>query len=300
MPRQRVNQLWLAAARLAARQHGVVTRRQLMQLGASAALIDDRLRARRLIALHRGVYLLSPNLLPYSRQMAAVLACSPDAYLSHPSAGHLWSVLPYAPNPASQHVTVVGRNPGRRRGIRIHRVGLLEPLEVTVKHGIPTTTPVRTLLDLASYLKDGDLEQAVAEAFARRLTTRDKLLSTLDGHRGAPRIRELLKGTPARSRSRTERRLLRLLRRARVPEPEVNARVGHWEVDLLWRDHGLAVEVDGYASHSSPRAFSRDYRKTAELEQAGLRVIRISADQVWDGAERTVARIRAALVRPSI
>jgi very-short-patch-repair endonuclease len=70
--------------------------------------------------------------------------------------------------------------------------------------------------------------------------------------------------------------------------------VGHWEVDLLWRASRLAVEIDGYDSHSSPRAFARDYRKTAELEGRGLRVLRASADQVWDEPDLTVARIRDA------
>jgi very-short-patch-repair endonuclease len=87
----------------------------------------------------------------------------------------------------------------------------------------------------------------------------------------------LLRG-PARTRSRTERRLLTLLRGARVAEPDVNAKVDHWEVDLLWRDRRFVVEIDGYDSHSSPRACERDYRKTAELEALGLRVIRVSAD----------------------
>jgi very-short-patch-repair endonuclease len=74
----------------------------------------------------------------------------------------------------------------------------------------------------------------------------------------------------------------------------VNSKVDGWEVDMLWRDRNLAIEIDGYDSHSSPRAFERDYRKTAELEMLGLRVIRVSADQVWDEPEMTVRRIAAA------
>jgi very-short-patch-repair endonuclease len=288
---QRVNR-WAAAARIAARQHGVISRVQLFGLGIGRGEIDTRLADGRLRALHRGVYLLGPALLPYSRQMAAVLACKPNAYLSHVSLGKLLNLLPYVPNPVSHHVTVAGRNPGKRPGIRVHRVASLGSHEVTTKHGIPITTPTRLILDLATCLDDGDLEQAIAEAFARQLTTRAKILDAANAQPGSARIRKLLEGAPARTRSKTERRLLTLLRRAGVPEPEVNVKIGGWEVDLLWRDRRLAVELDGYASHSSPRAFARDYRKAAELEQLGLRVLRVSADQVWDEPQATVARIR--------
>jgi very-short-patch-repair endonuclease len=282
---------WAHAARIAARQHGIVTREQLFALGISRREIDRRLEDGRLRALHRGVYLLGPAVLPLSGQMAAVHACSPRAYLSHQSVGKLLNLLPYVPNPDSHHVTVAGRNPGHRPGIRIHRVAGFEPSEVTTKHGIPITTATRTLIDLANVLGPADLEQAIAEAFARQLTTRAKILQS---RRVPLRLRKQLNGTPARTRSRTERRLLTLIRRASVAEPEVNAKIGHWEIDLLWRERRLAVEIDGYAAHSSPRAFSRDYRKTAELEQRGLRVIRISADQVWDEPETTIARLRDA------
>jgi hypothetical protein len=145
------------------------------------------------------------------------MACRPNAYLSHVSLGKLLKLLPYVPNPASHHVTVAGRNPGRRPGIRVHRVGALGTHEVTSKHGIPTTTPTRLILDLATCLEDGDLEQAVAEAFARQLTTRAKVLDSLNAQPGSARLRELLEGTPARTRSKTERRLLTLIRRAGVP-----------------------------------------------------------------------------------
>jgi very-short-patch-repair endonuclease len=282
---------WTRAARIAARQHGIVTRKQLFELGVGRREIDRRLEDGRLRALHRGVYLLGPARLPLSAQMAAVLAAGPNAYLSHQSVGKLLGLLPYGPSPAAQHVTVVGRNPGSRPGIQVHRVATLEPYEVTTKHRIAITTPTRTLIDLANVLDPPDLEQAVAEAFARRLTTRVKILQS---RRVPARLREQLNGTPARTRSRTERRLLTLIRRSSLPEPEVNAKIGPWEVDLLWRERGLAVEVDGYAAHSSPRAFARDYRKTAELERQGLRVIRVSADQVWDEPNATIARLHDA------
>jgi very-short-patch-repair endonuclease len=70
---------------------------------------------------------------------------------------------------------------------------------------------------------------------------------------------------PAFTRSEAEAKPLALIRKARLPTPEVNARIGGYEVDFLWREQGLVVEVDGFAYHSTRRAFERDRRKDAEV-----------------------------------
>lgn len=85
------------------------------------------------------------------------------------------------------------------------------------------------------------------------------------------------------------------MRAAGVTEPEVNFRLGRWEVDLYWPEQSLAVEVDAYSTHSSPWAFERDRRKGAELEDMGIKLLRVSAAQVRDERYATVERIRRAL-----
>ena len=113
------------------------------------------------------------------------------------------------------------------------------------------------------------------------------------------RIGALLDHGPRLSRSPPERRLLRAIRDAGLPEPETNVMVGRWEVDFLWRDAGLAVEVDAYSTHSSPRAFERDRRKDADLAARGLMVQRFSADRVRDELEYVLAWIAARLAGAS-
>jgi very-short-patch-repair endonuclease len=300
MQRQRNVRREEAIARLARGQQGAGTRAQLLGLGLGAGAIDDRVKSGRWRVLFRGVYLLGPTMTPYTWDAAAVLACAPNAFLSHHSAGKLHGLLPYLPHPRSRHVTVVGGSPRQRQGIVVHRAASLHRGELMHQYGISVTTPARTILDLASALDDGDLEQAIAEGFARNRLSRTKLLTQLElrpGHRGAARVRAQLGGTPGLTRSRAERHLLTAIRRAGIPEPAVNVRFGRWEVDLLWRDHRVAVEVDGYSSHSSPRAFERDRRKTSELEDAGLRVLRFSADQVRDEIDVVVDRIARRVMR---
>jgi very-short-patch-repair endonuclease len=278
----------------------VVARWQLLRLGVTASQVDGWVRRGRLRFLFRGVYLVGPIVLAHSHEMAATLACGPTAALSHQSATYLYEILPYPAEPGPVEVTVTAGRHGRQKGIHLHRTTTLLTHEIRERHGIPVTSPTRTLIDVAAHLADAELEQAVAESFALRLTSRSQLLRAVDvaaGRRGVAKVRALIDGDrrPARTRSAPEHQLLMALRAASLPPPEVNARLGPWEVDFLWREHRLVVEVDGYAAHSSPWAFERDRRKGAELEQMGLSLIRVSARQVRDQPRETVARVRRAL-----
>ena len=250
--------------------------------------------------LFRGVYALEPALAPHALEHAAVLACGPSAVLSHRSAAHLYELLSYPAPPGPIDVTVVGGHARPHPGIRAHRTASLRPHELRERSGIRVTAPPRTLIDLAAVCHRDELERAVGEAFALRLTNRSQLLRVAEAagrRRGAARLRHLLVGAgPALTRSHPERVLLRAIRAAGLPEPETNARVGGWEVDFLWRDARLVVEVDGYSTHSSPRAFERDRRKDAEVAELGLVVQRFTADRVRDETDYVVGWVAARLV----
>jgi very-short-patch-repair endonuclease len=175
--------------------------------------------------------------------------------------------------------------------VAVHRATLADH-EIRERQGIPVTAPIRTIMDLAARCTDSELEAAVAESFALRLTNRGAILRSLvPGRRGARRLRRLLDAGPKRTRSSPERALLTALRAAGIEEPDVNARLGRWEVDFYWPRHRLVVEIDGYAAHSSPAAFERDRRKDAELAEVGVSVRRFTAKQVRDDPDGVVARI---------
>ena len=135
-------------ARIAANQHGVISFAQLAGAGVSPAMIDRRVRAGHLHRLYRGVYAVGhTDLSREGRWLAAVLAYGKGAVLSHESAAHLWNMSPRSPSLI--HVTVPGRNGrARRNGIALHRPVTLSPRDVTSRHNIPVTTPVRTRRDL--------------------------------------------------------------------------------------------------------------------------------------------------------
>jgi predicted transcriptional regulator of viral defense system len=139
-------------AALATAQHGVVTRRQLKGFGLSPGGIEKRVASGRLHRIHRGVYAVGhPVLGSHGRRLAAVLTCGPHALLSYASAAALWAIRASAAVLVDVTVPGSGARP-RRPGLRIHRARGLGPDERTVHHGIPVTTPERTLLDLAAVL----------------------------------------------------------------------------------------------------------------------------------------------------
>lgn len=282
-----------ALATIAARQLGLVTAADLAAAGLTRGAVARRIASGRLRLLHRGVFVVGPLLVPNARELAAVLSCGSTAVLSHHSAAALWGIRPGTEGDVD---VTVARQLRARHGIRIHRVRAFEPQDVTSRHGIPVTTPARTLLDLAGGLNRHGLARAVEEAQVHRLVSHaglQALLARSRGRRGAATLRAVLQAghEPAFTRSEAEAMLLALIRKARLPTPEVNVQIGGYEVDFLWRTRRLVVEVDGFAYHSTRAAFERDRRKDADLQALGLRTTRLTYRQIAREPEATIARL---------
>jgi very-short-patch-repair endonuclease len=287
----------VGVAELARRQHGVVSRAQLLELGLTPKSIKWRVSSGRLHPIHRGVYLVGHRKpLPRAREMAAVLACGPRALVSHLSAAWLWAIDERPRGPVQ--VTVVGAD-RRRPGIAIHRTSSLTRRDVRTLERIALTSPARTLLDVSALLPPAALERVVAEAFARNLTKRAELLDQLERHPGRPGTPSLLAlvdgAKPNRTRNDAEARLLALVRSAGLAAPESNAVVGPYEVDLLWREQRVVVEFDSWRWHSSRPAFEADRRRDGDLAARGYTVIRVTWRQLTREPHAVVARVAAAL-----
>lgn len=280
----------------AVRQHGVVTSRQLAEAGLSAEAVAHRVALGWLVRVHRGVYVVGPLRAPHTSAMAAVLACGDGALLSHRPAAILWALCP--PGAIAPEVTVVGRDSRSRDGILVHRVHHLHRADARRREGIPVTSPARTLLDLAAIASGKELDRAIEEAQIRRLVTEHSLNEQFERHprhRGTRALRQAIRPEPSFTRSEAERRLLELIRAARLPAPKVNIRVAGHEVDVLWPDAKLVVEVDGYEFHSTRAAFERDRRRDGELQAAGYRVLRVTWRQLEDEPEALIAALARTL-----
>ncbi|HEX5929459.1 MAG TPA: type IV toxin-antitoxin system AbiEi family antitoxin domain-containing protein [Solirubrobacterales bacterium] len=265
---------------IAARQHGVITTRQLVAAGIGTSGIAKRVGRGSLHRIHRGVYAVGHRAPSREREwMAAVLACGEGAALSHRSAAAHWGLLPAAHGPVDVAVpSQVGRS--RRAGIRVHRPRALGRELVVLRNKIPVTTPARTLADLQGDVPQWLWRKAVRQAEFKKLALGPGFES--DG-----------------TRSDLERDFLRLCRRIGVPAPEVNVRVGGWTVDFLWRRQRVAVETDFYDYHRGRVAFQDDHRRDLALRGHGLDVRRYSEEQLNERPGEVAADLRAALAAGS-
>ena len=283
-------------AELAERQHGVVSRRQLLAAGVSDEVITARVATRRLYRLHDGVFSLTRHPGQRGLFMAAHLAAR--GLVSHRSALTLWDLRAGS---GAVDVTIPYGRRAARRGIRIHDTRRLDPADRARVHGIPCTNWPRTIIDFAARAQEADLRAVLERTQVLRLFDAKTMCDALDrapGKRGTGTLRAVLalvRDDPPPSRSDFERLFLGVIEAAGLPRPVVNGIVCGHEVDFHWPHARLIVEADGRATHDTAIAFERDRRRDLELKLAHWEVIRITWRQLRDEPERIVALLRARL-----
>ncbi len=177
-----------------------------------------------------------------------------------------------APKRGVIHVSVpVAGGRSRRPGICIHRRPGLTGRETTQRDGIPLTRPARTLADLRSTAGEEAVRTAARQAEVLNLP----LGAFVWGRTG----------------SELEHRFLRLCRRARLPEPEVNVRVGPYLVDFVWRAQRLIVETDGYRYHRGSIAFEEDRARDNHLVELGYEVRRFTHTMLTKEPAKVIALV---------
>lgn len=282
---------------LAAKQDAIVTWTQLMTLGVKRGVIAKRVQRGSLRALHVGVYLWAmPTPSFPGRVRAAALAGGNGACASHEASAALWGFRPPPSGPID--VTAVERCV-RARGVRGHQVTALDPADTRTIRGIAVTSPARALLEIAPSLTGREFADAVEQAQVKRLVTKRDIAGTLDraGARAGVRALRGALDEPAFTRSRAERRLVALLRAAKLPQPVFNAFSEGFEVDALWRSERVVLEFDSYAFHATKSAFVRDRQKSAALERARHVVLRTTWHELTKQSHALIARIAEALAR---
>ena len=269
-----------AIATVAARQHGVITTAQLLSSGLTSPGITNWVRANRLHRVHRAAYAVGhPGLSLEGEWMAAVLACGPAAMLSDRSAAMLWRML--EPRRAPVHVTVMGGGGrARRAGLVIHRRSTLLPGQSASHKNIPVTSPARTLGDLRRHSSAAEYRRALRKAEYLRLPLDDAAKAGADG-----------------TRSGLEADFLSFCKRYRLPTPEVNARIGPFTVDFLWRRERVVVETDSYRTHGGAVAFEEDRQRDLWLKTRRHEVVRVTDRRLGSDPRGLAISLRAILAR---
>jgi very-short-patch-repair endonuclease len=289
-------------ATLAGRQYGVVGRWQLVELGFGDEAIKASLASGRLQPLHREAYAVGHRIVTKrGKWLAAVLAMGPGAFLSHESAAALWGLAGDRPK---VHVNAPrGRQvrPGRRSGIKVHRCKFAAD-EVTVHDGIPASTVARTLFDLAERSAPHELKSAWDEADRLKRLRVPEVARVYELGRGRRRARTRLKPfLLAEQRhvedtaSPLEDRFAAFVVAHRLPPPQTNVLVDGDEVDVLWPEARLIVELDSWEFHAHRAAFEKDRDRDADHLLANYRTVRVTHRRLSEHPERLAAQIRVLL-----
>jgi hypothetical protein len=229
--------------------------------------------------------------------MAAVLAHGPKAVLSHRSAGQLWRIYPRSE--IAPEVTAPGSKK-TKPGIVVHR-GSLPSDEVGRMWGIPVTSVARTMLDLAATRKEREVERAWNEMEVREYRVRLSVPDLIEryprrkGTRLLARLADRKTLPVGITRNDLEEAFLALVDRFGLPRPRMNAHLAirdrFFEIDCLWEDRKVAIELDGAAAHGTDKAFHGDRERDRILTAEGYSTSRVT----WDHIQLTPAEVAADL-----
>jgi very-short-patch-repair endonuclease len=269
--------------------------------GLSDDAVTYRLEMGRLRVVFRGVYTMGcGELPPLAHELAALLACGENSFISHRSAAFVWGLLRTPPPVVA--VSIVGRCCKSRAGLCVHRVKAIRRDEIQRHEGLWISTPARAVLEVATSASVDELVDVVNEGHGlRRFTPREleAVVRRHRGRRGVARLAEVLGDEDAMTitRSQAERAFLKLIRDACLPAPQVNQRLGPYVPDFMWRDQRVIVELDSYQFHGGPAGFRNDREKDLFYRDAGFDVLRPTRDHVIHQPARVLVTVVRALAR---
>lgn len=288
--------MWTRITALAARQHGVVARRQLLDLGATKGQIDGLVHRGRLVAVERGVYRVAgvPET-PLLEVMAAVLRAGVGARAVGERLLAACGVRDAAEDGPFTLLVPAGRRlPAVEHSWRADRwpeCGI-----VATVRGVPSWNIPRNLLEAAVDEASDRRVAVLADGVRRRsrshMAATERLLLRNPTHAGGRRLLRLGCLDVDAPESDPERLLEALLSDFRVRR-QVGLAPGI-RVDFLLPELRVVVEYDG-SDHESGAARESDTSRDRILRGMGYEVVRVTRQDMRD-PERVLARIRAAAV----
>ena len=173
-----------------------------------------------------------------------------------------------------------------RAWVRVHQTRRT-PERATVNR-FPVTTIERTLSDIAPHIGDDRLEQAIEQAV--RMNKLD--FGALHGSRKLRTLVAQFDPLAPETNLGIERSFLRLVRKYKLPQPEVNVQVGPYVVDFLWPEQKLIVELDSLQHHRRPTVFEQDRKRDIDLKRLGYTVIRLTHRRLQDEPAAVAEELR--------
>jgi len=294
-----------ALGRTATSQHGLLTVSQGKLLGVGRGAAQYRRRSGMYERRARGVDAIAGTVRTWQQDAAAAqLAVGALAAVSHRSASRVWGLGTFD---APIEITAPYERSPDVAGVIVHRSGDLDPVHVDRVGDLLVTSVARTLVDLGAVLPDFLVERVVERACGRGLTTTAELTSLLavlgkKGRRGVGVLRRVLNDRPQTSlpyESEMEERFVSILRDHGLPVPQSQYCVtinGHsYRLDFAYPEAMVAIEIDGFAYHSSHTAFEGDRVRQNELVRVGWRVIRFTTEQLLHSPLQVASTVASLL-----
>lgn len=298
---------WIALTSLATAQYGHVTALQARAAGFSDRTLRDMAARQSWTRPHPGVYRL-PGAWPsdLGRLAAAALALGPPVAIARWSAAWLLGLVRSAPTTVDLLVPH-DRRPKPLDGLDVRRTRTFQPSDAQVVSGLPCTTAVRTVCDLAAVMDQDSLRALIIDARQRRLMEIPDLaeraagLGTAKGRRLVGRLAAELDAEQCDSvlEYRLRRRLAAVPGLpAPAPKPVPVGTVGRvLHVDIGWPGHCVGIEADGLAFHADRASLERDALRHNALERAGWRIVRATWGDLGAGFDRLVGDVTALLAQ---
>jgi very-short-patch-repair endonuclease len=262
-----------------------------VEIGIGRTVIARWTADNRLHRVHPRVYAVGHRALSIEGRLAAALFyAGPDPALCGMTAATWLGILPGVP----RLIHVVA--PRRRRSVPDVRTHHRRRFERILHKRLPVIPPAQALLEIAPHLHMRELRRALAEAEYRKLVTLDDVEAVLGrGKPGAAALRAVLechRPELARTRSALEDQLVYLCEHHALLVPDLNVWVAGHQVDGVWWEQKVVVELDSQLAHGTPSRLEQDHRRDLDLRTAGYIVLRYTWQQVTGQADRVVADLR--------
>ncbi|MCH7788365.1 MAG: type IV toxin-antitoxin system AbiEi family antitoxin domain-containing protein [Acidobacteria bacterium] len=286
-------------------QHGLVTRRQALDVGLTERQIDRRLQCNDWVCERRGVYRLAGVAPSWECGLLAAVF-SAGGVASHRCAAALWGLERFS-HPAVE-LSVPYERRVRIEGIALHRSRQWDRRDETSRRGIPCTGINRTIIDCGAVTSVRTLEIVAESAIRKGHTSWNDLVRTLSQHSrqgrdGCGRLRALLElrlGNRTVPLSMFSRLVAEVLVASGIPRPELEYRIeadGAFilQADLAWPELKKAWELDGLQFHSGRTEIERDRRKRNRAKAEGWNIQEILWSMYLDERPQLVEMARKFL-----
>lgn len=280
-------------AATAFRQHGNITRRQLLELGLSSNAIANRIRIGLLHPVFRGVYAVGTRpITPLQRAAAAVLACGPHAALAAGSAMTLWGFWRRWDTPFE---AVVLEGDPRPKGVIVHRPRHLERRDITTQLGIRVTKPARTMLDIAARRNDDQFKRDVNNALHSHYLKKGMIVDLIERnprHPAAPRLAYFVTTQGGPTLSDWEREFPAFCTKQDLPPPVMARPAAGHTPDASWPELCVVLELDSWEYHDTRFDFETDHARDLDYQANDLLPVRITWELMIHLPDRTGAQLR--------